>query len=367
MNSNCHTDFFINNDPLISIIVPVYNAAPYLRKCLDSICCQTYQNIEIICVNDGSTDGSNKILEEYAAKDQRITVLHQKNSGPSVARNAALDTARGEFIMGVDSDDYLLQTTCEQLLPLMTDEVDVLVMNAQMEGPPTKRLKHLQDYYTMKNPAGIYELNSTLIFKITNSFWGKLYRRSIIEKHHLRFRSGVWYEDFPYKIMYLCYCKNVYMYPHALYHRIIRDDSITGQVEHGAVKVLDRYSNCYELYKFLSRNDMLKQWPGIDQALCNTMLRITGELNTELRPLSVRFCRKYIKKCGFHIQFANDPRIKALGFKTLQQRVRELFYKRKDKKQSFRILGVPVMTINKKNGTKKWKILGVTIYKKSKS
>ena len=93
--------------PKVSIIVPVYNVEPYLRQCMDSLVNQTYQNIEIICVDDGSTDASGAILEEYAAEDCRIRLVHQSNSGLSAARNAGFLLATGSYIMYVDSDDWI--------------------------------------------------------------------------------------------------------------------------------------------------------------------------------------------------------------------------------------------------------------------
>ena len=95
------------NRPVISIIVPVYNVAPFLSRCLDSLVGQTYENLEIICVDDGSTDGSAAILDACAAKDSRIKVIHQENAGVSVARNRGLDAATGEFVTFVDADDWL--------------------------------------------------------------------------------------------------------------------------------------------------------------------------------------------------------------------------------------------------------------------
>ena len=92
-------------DPLISVIIPVYNVAPYLREAVDSAINQTYRNLEIIMVDDGSTDGSGDICDEYASRDPRITVIHQKNCGSSSARNAGLDRATGEYIAFLDSDD----------------------------------------------------------------------------------------------------------------------------------------------------------------------------------------------------------------------------------------------------------------------
>ena len=101
--------------PKFSIIIPVYNVAPYLRECLGSVLSQTYTDWEAICVDDGSTDGSGAILDEYAAKDKRIRVIHQKNAGVSAARNAALDVMQGEWIWFVDADDVISPEALEQL------------------------------------------------------------------------------------------------------------------------------------------------------------------------------------------------------------------------------------------------------------
>ena len=96
------------NKPLVSVVVPVYNVEPYLHRCVDSILTQTYQNLEVILVDDGSPDNCSIICDEYAKLDPRIHVIHKENGGVSSARNAALDAARGDYVTFVDSDDYLL-------------------------------------------------------------------------------------------------------------------------------------------------------------------------------------------------------------------------------------------------------------------
>lgn len=101
------------NNPIVSIIIPVYNVEHFLPQCLDSLLCQTLKDIEIICVNDGSTDNSLEVLNEYAPRDERIIVLEQSNAGVSVARNNALKYVKGEYYMFLDSDDWLEQDTCE--------------------------------------------------------------------------------------------------------------------------------------------------------------------------------------------------------------------------------------------------------------
>ena len=101
--------------PKVSIILPVYNVAPYLRRCMDSIINQTYRNIEIICIDDGSTDKSSQLCDEYSQKDKRIIVIHKKNGGQSDARNVGITVATGKYIAFVDSDDYIDEQFLEQL------------------------------------------------------------------------------------------------------------------------------------------------------------------------------------------------------------------------------------------------------------
>ena len=109
----------MEHNPLISVIVPVYNVAEYLSRCVDSILAQSYENLQIILVDDGSTDDSGKICEEYAKKDARIQVIHQNNGGLSSARNAGLDLASGEYIGFVDSDDWIEPEMYAEMLARM--------------------------------------------------------------------------------------------------------------------------------------------------------------------------------------------------------------------------------------------------------
>lgn len=119
--------------PKVSVIIPVYNTEEYLRECLDSVVNQTLKEIEIICVDDGSTDGSLEILKEYAAKDKRIKVIHQENKGVSYARNVGLTNVIGEYIMFIDSDDYILPNTLQVLYDkIKSSNADLLVFGGDI-------------------------------------------------------------------------------------------------------------------------------------------------------------------------------------------------------------------------------------------
>ena len=114
------------NSPLVSVIVPVYNVAPYLEQCLDSIVNQTYRNLEIILVDDGSTDESGAICDRYAEQDSRIKVVHKENGGQSSARNVALDMMMGEWVLFVDSDDWIELNTLELLFEQKDERADLV-------------------------------------------------------------------------------------------------------------------------------------------------------------------------------------------------------------------------------------------------
>lgn len=131
--------------PLISIIVPVYNVKDYVEKCLDSICGQTYKNLEIVVVDDGSTDGSGEICDTYAQKDPRVKVIHRENRGVSAVRNEGLDIALGEYIGFVDGDDWIDSDMYEFLYELLiVNEADISVCSHYIENRAREKSNMLQ-------------------------------------------------------------------------------------------------------------------------------------------------------------------------------------------------------------------------------
>lgn len=187
----------------VSVIVPVYNCKDYLPKCIESILNQTYPQIQLVLVDDGSGDGSGEICDTFAAKDRRIQVIHQKNQGVSAARNAGLDAAAGNWVLFVDSDDYVEQDYCRRMLDASLQcDADVVIARPFSRSQPD-----VQRYET----AQIEQLKQTCLAYDETKFdynidgpWGKLFRHSLIEAHNIRFPETLARSEDAY------YCATVY-------------------------------------------------------------------------------------------------------------------------------------------------------------
>lgn len=229
----------------VSIIVPVYNTAPWLRRCLDSICLQTYTNLEILCVNDGSTDNSSAILDEYAAKDARIRVFTQENAGLSAARNTALNHASGQWVLGVDADDYLALDVVEKAVTHAGDGVDMVFVGVQMVDDGGENLPDEQGYFEL--PSGKQEFSERLALKLNVCFWSKLWRRSLIEEHGLRFPDGLVHEDEVFYYLAAPFVRNVAFSPSTGYYYVQR----SGSIMHSNISVLGAARKCVSILDYV--------------------------------------------------------------------------------------------------------------------
>jgi len=193
--------------PKISVIVPVYNAAPYLRRCIDSILAQTFTDFELLLIDDGSTDESGGICEEYAANDNRIKVFRKKNGGQSSARNVGLDNARGEYIMFCDDDDKYRYDNLEGMLGLLGDS-DCVIGSLWFNGV------YRQENCVLKRGVKVTPdfLREFLTFDllILGAPWNKLFKRTIIEENRLRFNENIiGCEDLVFCWQYFLLCKKI--------------------------------------------------------------------------------------------------------------------------------------------------------------
>lgn len=181
--------------PLVSVVVPIYNVEPYLERCLNSIVEQTYKNLEIILVDDGSQDNCPRICDEWRQKDSRINVIHKPNEGLGMARNTGIENAHGDFIFFFDSDDYVAINTVEKcLLKAQTTKSDAVIFSRN-EVFPDGRIERIigkfpQDIYQADQIAnillpGLY----TYRFGFGISAWSKMFSLSVIRKYNLKFYS----------------------------------------------------------------------------------------------------------------------------------------------------------------------------------
>ena len=180
------------NREKISVVVPVYNAEAYLEKCLNSILGQTYENLEIILVNDGSTDRSAEIIENYKNKDPRIVVINKENGGVSSARNRGIDVATGKFIIFVDADDYIENNMFETLEEdLFKNNVDISMCgyrNVDVNGNILYESKPMDEKYFDAATFKRYLFKSDYF---RDHIWNKLFRLEIIKEHNIRFNEDI--------------------------------------------------------------------------------------------------------------------------------------------------------------------------------
>lgn len=214
--------------PCVSVIIPVYNVKKYLAECLDSIVGQTLRNIEILCVDDGSTDGSAEILEAYAQKDPRIRILPQSNSGVSVARNTGLLAARGEYLYCLDSDDVLAAEALETAYQVSrANRLDILYFDFLRfyddgsEGKPVER-RNLSDVRDGVSFCRTLKDRREYLGVV----WTQLYSRSFLEANHLRFYPGIIHEDELFVFTALMKAQRVSHIPRVFYRHRVRENSI---------------------------------------------------------------------------------------------------------------------------------------------
>lgn len=218
---------------LVSVIVPVYNVKSFLAEALESALAQTYKNIEIIVIDDGSTDGSGELCDEYAKKDGRIRVIHQQNRGLSGARNAGLHLVKGEAIAFLDSDDaYHPDFVSAMLGAMLREKTDIVICRYTLHETAWKMLENGEDKGVPETPMGFYPRDEALRAladrKINSFVWNKLYRRELW--NGVRFTEGRVYEDIDITYKLLATCRDAFILDRALYLYRKRPGSITAAV-----------------------------------------------------------------------------------------------------------------------------------------
>lgn len=238
----------------ISIIVPIYNVEKYLRDCIESIINQTYKEIEILLINDGSTDSSLEICEEYAKKNDKIKIINKKNGGLSDARNVGLEHATGKYIMFVDSDDFLALNCCEVLYNAINGtEFEFITANyafTNNDGIPWKKpmfsekfensILNIDDY-----KKSFYLMNSTV--------WNKIFKKEFIDSNNLRFEIGLLAEDAVFTTLAFLKAKKTYYIKDVVYYYRQREVK-KGNISISFNCTVDYFTRVNRAYKIIYEN-----------------------------------------------------------------------------------------------------------------
>lgn len=212
---------------MISILVPIYNAENSIRRCLESILAQTYRDIEIVLVNDGSKDNSLFIIQEYSKNDKRIKVIDQENKGVAAARNTALKNATGDYILYVDADDWIEQNMIEQMYSLVSEDVDIVFCNsdhAEVEQEIKKVIDIEYEAWGKERQLEEFMLHR----KMTGMLWNKLIKRSLTKG--IYFDECIGYgEDAQFLWGILKKSRKMIVTNEILYHHVLDQNSISHQ------------------------------------------------------------------------------------------------------------------------------------------
>lgn len=254
----------MGNIPVISVIIPVYNAEKYLQACLDSLKEQTYRDFELICVDDGSTDKSLEILENNVQTNFRIRILQQSNINAGAARNKALDNARGEYLLFLDADDFFESNLIERITnTILREKVDVIVFDAYKFDNVTGIVKDancIKEKYIDEHCRYMPSNLSSHIFNFhTTHVWNKVFKRSFIEKNNIRFMECKRTNDLYFSFVSLIQAKEIYVLREKLvYYRYNNQQSLQGTNDdsptdfyyaHLKLKEKMLEMNCYKEYR----------------------------------------------------------------------------------------------------------------------
>lgn len=240
----------MSGNPLVSLVVPVYNAGDYLNVCVNSLVRQTYANLQIILVDDGSTDGSAGICDEWCSKDDRITVIHQSNKGVSAARNVGISMAQGQWLEFVDSDDWLEPGAVEESLGLaQRSHAQLVIFNYRTvsDGDTPDTVHGISSDYRIRN--GVLSLEKTLdyllaYFGVKGYVWNKFFSRALIEQQGLRFDSKIrMCEDLLFNVEYALAATTTVSTNQCLYNYRNNPNSVSHLVDLGSV------STCLEAHE----------------------------------------------------------------------------------------------------------------------
>ncbi len=287
----------------VSVIVPVYNVAPYLEKCLDSLINQTLKDIEILAVNDGSTDTSPEILNKYASLDDRIVVLNKPNGGLSDARNYAFPHIHGEYVGFVDSDDFVDPEMYEVMYKKAVEsDSDIVECN----------LHHTFDNYE-DTEIGVKETDSKeLLMNGRSVVWNKIYKTSWLLSTNVQFPAGLIYEDVCFYSKLMPYLRKISYVDEPFVHYVQRSTSINNFQTLKTLQIFDILDNIYSFYKgngFLDEYKDALEFLYTRILLCSSFSRISRIKDRKDRRFAYK--KNYEKLINTFPNWKKNPYLKA--------------------------------------------------------
>lgn len=262
MNENVVTELKEQSGEIkLSVIIPVYNACEYLAQALDSVIAQTLDGVEIICIDDGSTDCSLKIVREYQQRDHRIRIVTETNAGPALARNNGLKRARGEYVAFLDADDFFEPTLLERLYErAKLDDLDIVIAKYDIYNCKTGNfVENTESFYSNIYDGGVVtsknEHPDCILQSTTGSAWNKLFRRAFLLENHITFLEEVkMFEDVYFTVTALAFAERIGSVPDVMIHHRIYS-------EQTRAKMYKKYYNqvpevYYKIKEFLMKGGM---------------------------------------------------------------------------------------------------------------
>lgn len=293
----------MDNQPKISVIVPVYNVEKYLRRCIDSILEQTFTDFEVLLIDDGSTDTSGNICDEYAEKDERVRVFHKKNGGVSSARNIGLDNARGEWICFADSDDYVGKNWLKKFSNNFAFDIVIQSFYATNWFGNQSEIFIEMPFLKGFTPDDFRELYMQLYKKWNIGFiWCRAFKRSIIVQHSIRFNINYSLrEDELFIFQYMKYIHNFSSCSNGCYHYLAPDYDKKYQND---ISVLTKLKFMNEIIE--SKKEVIGSYNNqLIKIDINIYAGLIYELGT-LQPLNSNLLNDYIEEFRKYMRFLND-------------------------------------------------------------
>ena len=274
----------------VTVITPVYNAEKTIKRCLDSLLNQTIKDIEVIAINDYSTDNTLKILKDYEKKHNNLVLINNKtNLGPAASRNKALDVAKGDYIGFVDSDDYVELNMYEVMAKNMSKDIDLITCSRTRDTG--KKIKEIINKKETTDPKDLSQ--------VSNYTADKLFKKSIIDKYNIRFPEKYRYaEDMYFLTVYRCYCNKMRILQDVFYHITYNPNSITNSYNKNIILIV---AVLKDLKEFLETNNFYKELKDEFLKICcqyysRRVYEFRNFSNFKLKEKYVRAFLKFLKE-----------------------------------------------------------------------